>query len=146
MFKHILVPTDGSVVAKKAIDAAVQFAKESGARITGYYALPQQPYVFGGSGEIEKAIGERYAATAREEAEDAINVIRLEARQAGVSFEAFVTTAETPYDGIMKAARQCGCDVIFMASNGRSGLPEQILGSVTHKVLQLSKTPVLVYR
>ncbi len=146
MFKHILVPTDGSVVAKKAIDAAVLFAKETGARITGYYAMPYPSYAGDQSGEMERAVAERYAAAAREEAEDAVNVIEREARQSGVRFDALISTAETPYDGIISAARQCGCDVIFMASNGRSGLPEQILGSVTQKVLQLSKTPVLVYR
>ncbi len=146
MFKHLLVPTDGSVVAKKAIDAAVRFAKETGASITGYYAMPYPSYAGDESAEVERAAGERYAAAVREEAEDAVNVIQLEARQAGVPFEALISTAETAYDGIVHAARQCGCDVIFMASNGRSGLPEQLLGSVTHKVLQLSKTPVLVYR
>jgi nucleotide-binding universal stress UspA family protein len=146
MFKHILVPTDGSAVAKKAIDAAVQFAKETGAKITGYYALPGQPYSYSSDGEVDEAVREQYAKLVREEAEDAVDVIRLEAKQAGVPCTSIITLAPTPYQGIVEAAQASRCDVIFMASNGRSGLPEQMLGSVTHKVLQLSKTPVLVYR
>ncbi len=73
-------------------------------------------------------------------------MIQLEAKEAGVSFQPLISAAETPYDGIIRAAKQSQCDVIFMASNGRSGLPQQMLGSVTQKVLQLSKVPVLVYR
>ena len=94
MFKHILVPTDGSVVAKIAIDAAVAFAKETGAKLTGYYALPGQPYTYSVDSEADRAIRERYAALVREEAENAVNVIRLEAKEAGVeSVRSFVFEA-----------------------------------------------------
>ena len=68
------------------------------------------------------------------------------AMAAGVPFRAVVAVAETPYDGIIEAAKKQKCDAIFMASHGRSGLEGLILGSVTHKVLIHSKLPVLVYR
>jgi len=68
------------------------------------------------------------------------------ALKAGVPFEAVVQTARTPYEGIVDAAQKRNCDLVLMASNGRRGLARFTLGSVTDKVIQLSKVPVLVYR
>ena len=136
MFKHILIPTDGSPLSAKAVAAGIALAKESGARVTGYHvleAVPARLYAYPYRGE-EEAIAEF-----EEQRQKA-------ARKQGVSFEPVVQTARTPYEGIVKAAQERDCDLILMSSHGRRGLARLAVGSVTDKVLQLSKVPVLVYR
>jgi len=147
MFKHILIPTDGSPVAEKAVKAGIKLATEIGARVTGYYAVEAiQPRVYGegymmGSttiAELEKramAVGKTYLAA-----------MERQAKAAGVRFDRVCSTVATPYEGIVDTARKRKCDAIFMASHGRRGLAGLIMGSVTHKVLTHSKVPVIVYR
>jgi nucleotide-binding universal stress UspA family protein len=148
MFKHILIPTDGSEISSRAISAAMGFAKETGARVTGYYAMQKSPIRVFGEGyqfpdvqtaqNFEKSV---YAAGSKYVAQ-----IARAAHKAGVKFQSLLTQAPTPYEGIVEAARKSGCDAIFMASHGRKGLARVALGSVTSKVLTHSKLPVLVYR
>ena len=66
------------------------------------------------------------------------------AKQAGVSCDTIQVENEQPYQAIIAAAKNKGCDLIVMASHGRSGLSGVLLGSVTNKVLTHTKTPVLV--
>jgi len=146
MFKHILIPTDGSAVALKAIVAGIAFAQEVDARVTGYYALPEPHVQHSADNDLDREIAARFAQRAQEEAAVFLAVIGDEARARHVECDLLMTQAQTPYRGIIDAARDRGCDVIFMASHGRSGLPGQIMGSVTQKVLTLSTIPVLVYR
>ncbi|HSQ02972.1 MAG TPA: universal stress protein [Burkholderiales bacterium] len=146
MFRHLLIPTDGSVTALKAIIAGVAFAREVGAKVTGYHALPEPHVQHSADDEIDREIAARFAQRAQEEAAVFLKVIGDEAQTSDVECDLLATKAETPYRGIIDAAKDRGCDVIFMASHGRSGLPEQIMGSVTQKVLTLSTIPVLVYR
>jgi nucleotide-binding universal stress UspA family protein len=82
-----------------------------------------------------RQVGERYVAG-----------IGKAAKAAGVRFQGHVSKADSPYAGIVAAARSKHCDLIFMASHGRRGIPGLIMGSVTHKVLTHSRVPVLVYR
>ena len=148
MFKNILIPTDGSAVANKAVKAGIQFAKAFGAKVTGYYAIETlQTHVYGegyliSNSETVKALQQR----AREIGEKQMEIIAKAATAAGVPFSGVVSAAETPYEGIIAAAKKQKCDAIFMASHGRSGLADLILGSVAHKVLTHSKLPVMVYR
>jgi nucleotide-binding universal stress UspA family protein len=147
MFKHILIPTDGSPTAAKAVERGVELAKQLGARVTGYHACePAHARVYGDG----YMIGPRDAAVsvgqAREAGEKAVGQIAAAAKAAGVPFERMVVEAEAAYRGIIDAATVRNCDAIFMASHGRSSLAELMLGSVTHEVLAHSKIPVLVYR
>ena len=147
MFKHILIPTDGSPVSAKAIKAGMAFAKQAGAKVTGYGASDPVPTHLYGEGYIADArmIAE-FERRSRAAAKKHVAAIAREARKAGVPFEPLVQTARTPYEGIVEAAQKSRCDLILMSSNGRRGLARLTLGSVTEKVLQLSKVPVLVYR
>lgn len=147
MFKHILIPTDGSRVAAKAVRAGIAFARETGARVTGYYALEPVPVRIYGEGYIPdaKMIAE-FERRSRASAAKHVTAIARTARKAGVRCETLLTKAVTPYEGIVEAARKRKCDVIFMASHGHRGLMRLALGSVTAKVLTHSKVPVLVYR
>jgi nucleotide-binding universal stress UspA family protein len=148
MFKHILIPTDGSTVAAKGVKAGVRFAKEIGARITGYYAVdPGSHYALYGEGYM---FDSKFAAELEKRAVEIgrrrVAAIGKAAKAAGVPFRPLVTKASSPYEGIIAAAKLRSCDAIFMASNGRRGFSRLIMGSVTHGVLTRSRIPVLVYR
>lgn len=147
MFKHILIPTDGSPVADKAVKAGLELAKALGAKVTGFYAIEAiQPQVYGEGYMIDQGLVKEFERSAREAGEKHMATIAKAAAAAGVEFSSLVLKAETPYEGIIDAAKKKRCDAIFMASHGRRGLASLIMGSVTQKVLTHSKLPVLVYR
>ena len=147
MFKHILIPTDGSSVAAKAIQAGVALAKEMGATVTGYYAIEPAPtHIYGEGYLADRSLVAELERRAREVAQRAVDQISAAAKEAGVKCETMVDTAVVPYKGIVEAAQKEKCDAIFMASHGHRGLTGLLLGSVTQKVLTHSKTPVLVFR
>jgi nucleotide-binding universal stress UspA family protein len=147
MFKHILIPTDGSAVAAKAVKAGIALAKESGAKVTGYYAIEPLPTHLYGEGYVaNRQIIAEFEKRHRSHARKHVAALARQAHKAGVRFESLVQTARTPYEGIVEAAQKRNCDLVLMASNGRRGLARMTLGSVTDKVIQFSKVPVLVYR
>lgn len=147
MFKHILIPTDGSRLAAKAIKAGVEMAKEMGARVTGYCAQEPVPVHLYGEGYVaDKQMTAEFERRAREYAEDCVAQVAAAAKARGVPFEPLVTKASLPYRGIIEAAQERKCDVIFMASHGYRGLAGLLLGSVTQEVLTHSEIPVLVFR
>jgi nucleotide-binding universal stress UspA family protein len=147
MFKHILIPTDGSPVSAKAVKAGIALAKKTGARVTGYYAIEPVPVRLYGEGYVaDRQMVAEFERRARDTAKKELAAIERAAAKAGVRCQTMVETARTPYEGIVAAARKRRCDLILMASHGYRGLMRLTLGSVTDKVIQLSKTPVLVYR
>ena len=147
MYKHILIPTDGSDVAAKAINAGVALAKEMGAKVTGFYAEEPRPMHLHSDGyRIEKDLLAEFDRRSREYADRSVAKIAEAAKAAGVEFEACVEKSVKPYQAIIDAATEHKCDVIFMASHGRRGLSKLIMGSVTQKVLTHSRIPVVVYR
>lgn len=147
MFKHVLIPTDGSPVAAKAVRAGVELAAEFGAKVTGYYAQEPAPAHLHGEGYLaDQRLVKEFERRAREHAERCVNEIRDAAKAAGVAFEPVIQKSPLAYKGIIDAAKKGKCDAIFIASHGRRGLSGLILGSVTQKVLTHSKIPVLVFR
>ena len=147
MFKHILIPTDGSPVANKAVKAGVGLAKSLGAKVTGYYAVEViQPHIYGEGYVIDRGTIKEFERRAKEMGEKHVASIAKAAAAAGVEFASIVNKADNPYEGIINAAVKQKCDAIFMASHGRRGLAGLIMGSVTLKVLTHTKLPVLVYR
>jgi nucleotide-binding universal stress UspA family protein len=146
MFKHILIPTDGSELAKKAITAGVAFAKSVGARITGYYAMHEPAFIYNRFGNLDQQIKTELERRAREVAQRYLDEIGEAAKAAGVEFEPLITISDIPAEGIVDAAKKRKCDAIFLASHGRSGVSSLILGSVTQEVLARSTLPVIVFR
>ena len=147
MFKHILVPTDGSALSDSTVARAVSFAKETGARITFFYSQPDFPMpIYGEGALIDPTTPEQFAKSAASEAETILSKARGAAEAAGVACDSDTAVNEVPYEAIIDAADRHGCDLIFMASHGRRGIAGLLLGSETQKVLTHSKTPVLVYR
>jgi nucleotide-binding universal stress UspA family protein len=147
MFKHILIPTDGSPIAAKAVKAGISLAREIGARVTAYYGLDPMPAPYYGDGyTIDARTIADIERSARVTGEKALAKIGVAAKAAGVRYAGVINKPATPYDGIVAVAKKNKCDVIFMASHGRRGIAGLVLGSVTHKVLSHSRIPVLVYR
>ncbi len=145
MYKHILVPTDGSPLANKAVQAAIAFAAEVGARVTGYYAIEDMNMHHAGAHLTKDLIAE-FDKRAMSAAEQHAAEPAKAAKSAGVAYDWKVSKVTQPHEGIIEAARDAGCDIIFMASHGHRGLTGLIVGSVTQKVLSHSTIPVLVFR
>jgi nucleotide-binding universal stress UspA family protein len=145
MFKHILIPTDGSDLSRKAILYGVQLAKESGAKVTGLTVT--EPYQPAGMDTvfIPMDLGD-YEEQARLLSEKAMEQVKMAAQAAGVPCETVREVHDQPYRAIIDAAQAVGCDLIVMASHGRRGISALLLGSETAKVLTHSTIPVLVYR
>ena len=147
MFKRILIPTDGSKVADKAVKAGIRFAREIGAKVVGYYAIePIQAYYYSEGAMIDGRLIAELDSQAKATGEKTLAAMAKLARAGRVRFDSLCDRPQTVYDGIAKAARRKKCDAIFIASHGRSGLAKLVMGSVTQKVLVQSKIPVLVYR
>ncbi|CAG9165869.1 hypothetical protein LMG23992_00629 [Cupriavidus laharis] len=144
MFQHILLPVDGSELSHKAVSAAIEFARATGARLTPYMCVEEYPYVLSSDSSHEKkeVFRQRVEASARQE----LSRIESAAALAGVPCTGHVSAAAAPFRGIINAAQDLGSDVIFMASHGRSGISGLLLGSETQKVLTHSTIPVLVFR
>jgi nucleotide-binding universal stress UspA family protein len=145
MFKHILLPTDGSSLSETAIQSGIRFAKEINAKVTGLCVVPKGYYAIY-EGEIPGVFQEKALAECKAQAENKLSQIAKTAEQAGVSCETVLESSDQPYESIIKVADQKGCDLIMMASHGRHGMEALLLGSETQKVLTHSKIPVLVYR
>lgn len=147
MFKHVLIPTDGSDLADKAIHAGVALAKEMGAKVTGFCAEEARfTHLYKDGYQVEKDLVAELDRRSREHTERSIARIAEAARTAGVAFEACVVKSFKPYQAIIDAAAERKCDAIFMASHGYRGLDRMLAGSVTNDVLTHSKIPVLVFR
>jgi len=147
MFKHILVPTDGSELSLQTAKRAVTFAREAGARITAFFAKPEYPVAYFGEGAlIDPTTPEQFAELADAQAKQFLGEVAKMCADAGVECATASDTSDVPYEAIIAAAEKAGCDLIFMASHGRRGFAGFLLGSETNKVLTHSKIPVLVYR
>jgi len=163
MFKHILLPTDGSALSTAAIHQGILLAKSIRAKITGLCVMPRHPKILSAaqmptevldqSASRCKELAEAYLETiekgaeiARQLAEAYLQVILKSAQDAGVACEVVTESDDSPYEAIIRVAEQKGCDLIMMASHGRRGVKAILIGSETQKVLTHSKIPVLVYR
>lgn len=147
MFKHILVPTDGSELSRATTQRAISFAKEAGARITAFYAKPEYPIAYFGEGAlIDPTTPEKFAELADQQAAEYLGEVTAWCQAAGVECGTVSAVSDIPYEAIIEAAEKSGADLIFMASHGRRGISGFLLGSETNKVLAHSKIPVLVYR
>lgn len=146
MFKHVLIPIDGSPASIRAARAGIAFARRLGAKVTAYYALEALEPVWNEGYRLDQTAIEGFEAGARKAAQQRLDALGRTATLAGVPYASAVTKVATACEGIIDAAKKQKCDVIFIASHGRRGLVKLLLGSVTQKVLSRSRIPVLVYR
>lgn len=147
MFKHLLVPTDGSPLSKLTVARALSFAGETGAKITFFFAKPDFPIALYGEGAlVDPTTPEQFAKLAEQQAREILDTCIAQAETAGVSCASLSHTGGSVHAAIVAAANEAGADLIFMASHGRKGLSSLLLGSETYRVLAHSTIPVLVFR
>jgi nucleotide-binding universal stress UspA family protein len=148
MYKHILLPVDGSELSLKAVNECFGFAKAVGAKITIINVVPhfslQVDTAFASDlvKQIEKSREDEY----RKVGEKMVGELAQRAKKDGIQCESAVVVGNSPYEEIIVNADKRGCDLITMASHGRRGLDAVLLGSETMKVLTHTKIPVLVVR
>lgn len=147
MFKHILVPTDGSEISLKSSQSAINLAQEMGAKITGVYIKPTYPlFYFGEAAAFDNQAVEEFYELAEKHSIEYLHSMENICKEAKVEFVGISVENNSVYEGIINTAQKQNCDLIFMASHGRKGLVGLLLGSETQKVLTHSPVPVLVYR
>lgn len=147
MFKNILVPTDGSLQSQKAAGQAIALAKSLGAKVTGFFAAPPAtPVVYDDYLPVGFAQPLEHAKMIKAAAAKHLGFIENAAKKARVSFEGVHVTSDFPADDILKIAGKKKCDLIVMATHSKGGLRGMFVGSITQKVLNQSKIPVMVFR
>ena len=148
MFRHILIPTDGSKLSRRGIRTGVRLAAALGARVTGVYVmLPAAPRGYDDTAIFYAGISARgWRHSFDQAARKALAVIEREARAAKVPCATLIVHYRQPWQGILAAAHRRKCDAVAIASHGRGGLGGLILGSETRQVLARSRIPVLVAR
>jgi nucleotide-binding universal stress UspA family protein len=143
MYKHILLPTDGSEVSIRAVDAGIELAKALGARVYALHViLPFQSLTY-----ITQIIPDSESSYTEESvrwAERYLGEVRDKASQAGVACDSDYVFDKHPCEAILRVAQEKGCDLIVMGSHGWRGLTKLLLGSETQKLLVRSQLPVLV--
>lgn len=145
MFNHILVATDGSLLSEAAVDKAVNFAREAGAKVTIVTATEPFHVLSTGSKQLANT-KETYERHVKAEAARYLGDAERKCKAQGVQCNVVQVEHNHPYQAIIDTAKELGCDVIAMASHGRRGVSALVLGSETLKVLTHSSIPVLVYR
>ena len=143
MYRHLLVPLDGSLLSVETVRNAVNLARTLGAKVTFFHA--QEDY-----GATSVAALQRVMAPAAfndgvaGEARAILAKAEVVARESGVAYQSVAVTSDRPYEAILDTAEKHGCDLIFIASHGRRGIRSLMLGSQTQKVLLHTTIPVLV--
>ena len=148
MFNKILIPTDGSPLSAQSANAGISFARTNGAEVVALHVT--QPFAstigFDGMAAAYAISDEDYDKVSADQAKIYLQHVIDRAETAGVKVTAHAVSNFNVADGIVQAAKDNHCDMIFIGSHGRSGLSRILLGSVTTKVLSLTHTSTLVYR
>jgi nucleotide-binding universal stress UspA family protein len=147
-FRHILFPTDGSDISDRAARRAISLARSLGAKLTALHVIaPYVPPFPDLTGGYASAAGkDDYESATRGHAEQILGAVCDAARADDVACESLHVVSSTPWDAIVRTAKERGCDAIVMASHGRKGVSALVLGSETVKVLTHCSIPVLVTR
>lgn len=145
MFKHILIPTDGSARSMKAVKAGIALAKATAAKVT-VLSVIEPTGVMGTDSRRVAATRQAYEQQVMNFAQRELADAGRTAKKQGVPCTTMLQKHAQPYQAIIDTARKRRCDLIAMASHGRKGVSALILGSETNKVLTHSRVPVLVYR
>jgi nucleotide-binding universal stress UspA family protein len=147
MFKRILVATDGSELADKAVLKAIDLAADQKAELTAFTVVRIQPKSYmDGATVVEAEEIDRIAGDRAEQARKMLEAVEIRARASGVRISTAMVKSNRVADSIVEAAQKNGSDLIVMASHGRIGLTRAVLGSETAHVLANSDVPVLVLR
>ena len=144
MFKRILVPTDGSDITQKAVDAAVALAKSVSAQL--YTISVKEPFPYSAISEMQPTPPQEFFDAQERIAAARVKEVRDMAESAALTCDAHIVEALHPWEAIIEYAQRQECDLIVMSSHGRRGVTALLLGSETQKVLTHTTIPVLVVR
>ncbi len=144
MYKHILVPTDGSDITHKAVQAAIGLARLSGAKLSTLSV--KEPFPYSAISEMQPVPPQEFYDAQERIAAARVKGVVDESAAAGLTCSGSTVEALHPWEAILDHAQQNGVDLIVMASHGRRGLNAILLGSETQRVLIHTKLPVLVVR
>ena len=145
MYKHILIPTDGSPLSDKAVTEGVALAREVNAKLT-VLTVTVPFHILSTAPAIVEYTQPQYEEQMKVFAARVLAKAAATAKTGGVQYQTLHVEHEHPYQAIIDTAQSQGCDLILMASHGRRGVAALVLGSETVKVLTHSKLPVLVHR
>jgi nucleotide-binding universal stress UspA family protein len=146
MYKNILIATDGSELAHKAVVHGLELAKSVGAKVTAVVVEAPFDTMHVPESRMRHIAEdfEQHTKTAKRHADKVLGNVADAAKKAGLACDTVQVEHEQPYQAIIKTAEEKGCDAIVMASHGRSGIAAVLLGSVTNKVLTHTSIPVVV--
>jgi nucleotide-binding universal stress UspA family protein len=145
MYRHILIATDGSDIAGKALLEGLDLAKALGARVTIVTVTEPMPSLVAAEAGVARPV-EDYERAAAANADTVLGAAAADARTRGVACDVVHVKDRFPAEGIVETAKDRGGDLIVMATQGRSGLSKLLLGSQAAKVVSMSPVPVLVCR
>ena len=145
MYKHLLVATDGSELATKAVEQGLRLGKALSAKMT--VVTVTEPWTMVAPGEIGLTIPvDDYEQGVAQHAGKILDAVMLQAKTAGAVCDVLHVKDRYPADGILEAAKSSGCDLIVMASHGRRGIARMLIGSQANRVVTHSPIPVLIYK
>lgn len=146
MFKHILMPTDGSEHSERAIVRGIELAKLCNSRVTGIHVVPDYHLMIAYEGAFDPVTEEKIEEEARQRAASFLDFVKKAAAASNVPCDTVVATSDHPYDAIVNIANERGCDLIVMTLRYRKGLVKLIMGNEATRVLHRASIPVLVFR
>ncbi|MBK9362586.1 MAG: universal stress protein [Rubrivivax sp.] len=145
MFKHLLVPVDGTELSERAAQSSLELARKLGARVTGFVAEPMPPLpTMSANVTAYQRETDAHQARTEEHAREVLHRFAAKAAEYGVPFDGKFQRNDSVDDAIVKAAAEFDCDLIVMVTHGRGAFGELLFGSHTKNVLSRCKTPLLV--
>lgn len=146
MFKHILMPTDGSEHSEQAIKRGIELAKLCNAKVTGIHVVPDYHMMLAYEGAFDSITDDKIQEEAQQNAARFLEFVKTSARAANVPCDTVVTANVHPYDAIVNTANERGCDLIVMTARYRKGLAKLIMGDEATRVLHRASIPMLIFR
>lgn len=146
MFKHILMPTDGSEHSERAIQRGIELAQLCKAKVTGIHVVPNYHMMLAYGEAFDTAMEEKIQKEAQQRAARFLEFVKTSANAANVPCDTVVAANAHAYDAIVNTANERGCDLIVMTARYRKGLAKLIMGDEATRVLHRASIPVLVFR
>jgi nucleotide-binding universal stress UspA family protein len=145
MFRHVLIPTDGTELSQKAVIRGIALAKSIEARLTILMASPPF-HVISTTPRMLTNTKEQYMDEAASSARKHLKLAENRARFAGLRCDTTHVFHDYPYQAIIEVAQARDCDLIVMATRGHRGIAAMLLGGETQELLTHCEIPVLVWR
>lgn len=149
MYERILVATDGSELAERGVDAAVELAAKTGGElfvVTVTSLMPSYGIVVGAEWAASPGAFEDFRKEMETGAKKILEAALQKAKQAKVKAHGIHAENQLAAAGIVDAANEHSVDLIIIASHGRRGVNRLILGSQAAEVIAMSERPVMVIK